>query len=146
MRLAAALALGLPVFAAGGVALHLNRRRRMQLSRHRPGRDIVRPDPALEPLERRIRAIAVDEASAWVDAALRTLGAELRRASLMVPRITCVRAGELGLEILLAEAAPEAPPSFPAVDDGHVWRLDPTSTWLNCTVGPGTPWLPCPRW
>jgi hypothetical protein len=125
MRLAAALALGLPVFAAGGIALHLNRRRRIQLSRHRPGRDIVRPEPALEPLERRIRAIAADEASAWVDAALRTLGAELRRESLMVPRITCVRAGELGLEILLAEPVPEAPPSFAAVDDGHVWRLDP---------------------
>ncbi len=125
MRLAAVLALGLPVFAAGGVALHLNRRRRVQLSRHRPGRDIVRPDPALEPLERRIRAIAVDEASAWVDAALRILGAELRRASLPLPRVTCVRAGELGLEILLAEPAPEAPPSFAAVDDGHVWRLDP---------------------
>jgi hypothetical protein len=125
MRLAAALALGLPVFAAGGIALHLSRRRRIQLSRHRPGRDIVRPAPALEPLERRIRAIAVDEASAWVDAALRTLGAELRRASLTVPRITCVRAGDLGLEILLAEAAPEPPPSFAAVDDGHVWRLDP---------------------
>jgi hypothetical protein len=125
MRLAAALAVGLPVFAAGGVALHLNRRRRVQLSRHRPGRDIVRPDPALEPLERRLRAIAVDEASAWVDAALRTLGAELRRASLTAPRVTCVRAGELGLEILLAEPAPQAPPSFAAVDDGHVWRLDP---------------------
>jgi hypothetical protein len=125
MRLTAALALGLPVFAAGGIALHLSRRRRIQLSRHRPGRDIVRPDPALEPLERRIRAIAVDEASAWVDAALRTLGAELRRESLTAPRVTCVRAGELGLEILLAEAAPEAPPSFAAVDDGHVWRLDP---------------------
>jgi hypothetical protein len=125
MRLTAALALGLPVFAAGGIALHLSRRRRIQLSRHRPGRDIVRPDPALEPLERRIRAIAVDEASAWVDAALRVLGGELCQSSLMVPRVTCVRAGELGLEILLAEAAHEAPPSFAAVDDGHVWRLDP---------------------
>jgi hypothetical protein len=125
MRLAAALALGLPVFAAGGIALHLSRRRRIQLSRHRPGRDIVRPAPALEPLERRIRAIAADEASAWVDAALRVLGGELCQASLTAPRITCVRAGELGLEILLAESAPEAPPSFAAVDDGHVWRLDP---------------------
>jgi hypothetical protein len=125
MRLTAALAVGLPVFAAGGVALHLNRRRRVQLSRHRPGRDILRPEPALEPLERRIRAIAVDEASAWVDAALRVLGGELCQSSLMVPRVTCVRAGELGLEILLAEPAPESPPSFAAVDDGHVWRLDP---------------------
>ena len=80
MRLAAALALGLPVFAAGGVALHLNRRRRIQVARHRPGRDMVRPDPELEPLERRIRAIAAAQASAWIEAALRVLGDELRQA------------------------------------------------------------------
>jgi hypothetical protein len=125
MRLAAALALGLPVFAAGGVALHLNRRRRIQVARHRPGRDIVRPDPALEPLECRIRAIAADEASPWVDAALRVLAAELCQASLPVPEIICVRAGDLGLEVLLAQPSKEAPPSFAAVDQGHVWRLDP---------------------
>ncbi len=125
MRLAAALALGLPAFAAGGVALHLNRRRRIQVARHRPGRDMVRADPELEPLERRIRAIAADQASAWIDAALRVLGAELRQGSLPVPQVTCVRAGELGLEVLLAEPSEQAPPSFTAVDEGHVWRLDP---------------------
>ncbi len=125
MRLASALALGLPLFAAAGIAVRLNQRRRIQVARHRPGRDIVRPDPALEPLERRIRAIAADEASEWVDVALRVLGAELRHWSLALPRVTLVRAGELGLEVALAEPMAQAPPSFTAVDDGHVWRLDP---------------------
>ncbi|MBW3575865.1 MAG: LysM peptidoglycan-binding domain-containing protein [Actinobacteria bacterium] len=46
MRLAAALGLGLPLFAAGGVALRLNRRRRAQVARHCPGRDVPRPDRA----------------------------------------------------------------------------------------------------
>jgi hypothetical protein len=125
MRLAAAVAVGLPIFAAGGIALRLNRRRRTQVARHRPGRDIVRPDRSLEPLERRLRAIAVDEAAEWVDAALRVLGAELRESTLPAPRITCVRAGELGLELLLAVPAAQAPASFVAADEGHVWRLDP---------------------
>ncbi len=125
MRLAAAVAVGLPIFAAGGIALRLNRRRRTQVARHRPGRDIVRPDRSLEPLERRLRAIAVDEAAEWVDAALRVLGAELRESTLAAPQISCVRAGEFGLELLLAVPAAQAPASFVAVDEGHVWRLDP---------------------
>ncbi len=125
MRLAAALALGLPIFAAGGIALRLNRRCRSQVARHRPGRDIVRPDRSLEPLERRLRAIAVDEAVEWIDAALRVLGVELRESRLPVPQVTCVRAGELGLEVLLGAPALEAPASFTVEDDGHEWRLDP---------------------
>jgi hypothetical protein len=124
MRIVAALGLGLPIFAAGGIALRLNRRRRAQVARHRPGRDIVYPDRALEPLERRLRAIAADEAAEWIDATVRVLGTELRESSLPAPQVTCVRAGEFGLEILLAEASFEAPASFAAVDDGHVWRLD----------------------
>ena len=124
MLVAQALALGLPVFAAGGLVRHLNRRRRLQLAHHRPGRDIVRPDPACEPLERTARAIAVDEAAEWVDATLRVLGGRLREASLPAPVITCVRAGQFGLEILLAESRPTAPAGFEAVDDGFVWRVN----------------------
>ena len=130
MLVAQALALGLPVFAAGGLVRHLNRRRRVQAARRRPGRDIVRPDPASETLELRARAIAVDEAAEWVDAVLRVLGARLPEASMPAPSITCVRAGELGLEILVDQASTPAPPGFVAVDGGYVWRLDP-DTELN---------------
>ncbi|HET7489172.1 MAG TPA: hypothetical protein VFJ85_14670 [Acidimicrobiales bacterium] len=125
MRVAQALALGLPVLAAGGLVAYLDRRRRIQVGRHQPGQGIVTPDPALEPLERRARAVAVDEAAAWVDAVLRVLVGRLRAAELTAPVITCVRAGQLGIEVLLAEPAPVAPPGFDVVDGGHVWRLDP---------------------
>lgn len=125
LRVPAALALGLPVFAAGGVALALNRRRRAQVARCRAGHDVVHPDPVLEPLERSIRAIAAEEAAEWIDATLRMLGAQLRESSSPPPQVTCVRAGELGLEILLSEPATDAPAGFDAVDDGHVWRLAP---------------------
>ncbi|MFP5376435.1 MAG: hypothetical protein ACLGIO_06585, partial [Acidimicrobiia bacterium] len=125
MLVAQALALGLPVFAAGGLVLRLNRRRRSQVARARPGRDIVRPEPGAEELERRARAIAADEAAEWVDAAVRVLTAGLADAALPAPAITCVRAGELGLEVLLAEPCDVAPPGFSVVDDGAVWRLDP---------------------
>ena len=125
MKLAAALAVGLPLFAAGGIVLKLNHRRRVQMAHHRPGRDIVRPDPELEPLERRLRSIAADEAAEWVDAALRALTAALREAELPVPEIVCVRAGELGLEVLLGSPSIAAPEGWNVLDDGHVWRLDP---------------------
>ncbi len=125
MLVAQALGLGLPLFAAGGLVRRLNRRRRVQLAQRRPGRDIVRPDPAAEPVERQARAIASDHAADWVDATVRVLGARLREASMPAPTITCVRAGKLGLEILLADPVPEAPPGFVVVDEGFVWRVDP---------------------
>jgi len=53
----------------------------------------------------RARAIAADEAAEWVDAA--------------------VRAGQLGLEVLLAKPCDVAPPGFSVADEGAVWRLDP---------------------
>lgn len=124
MLVAQAIGLGLPVFAAGGLVRHLNRRRRVQVARHRPGRDIVRPDPDGEALELKARAIAADEAAVWVDAAMRLLGARIAEAAMAVPAVTCVRAGELGLEILLGEPRPLAPAGFVSADDGFVWRLD----------------------
>ena len=124
MLVAQALALGLPVFAAGGLVRRLNRRRRAQLAWRRPGHDIGRPDPAAEALELKARAIAADEAAEWVDATLRVLGVRLREAAMAAPAITCVRAGALGLEILLAQPSAKAPRGFTAVDDGFVWRLD----------------------
>jgi len=126
-RIAEALALGVPLLAAGGIVYKLNRGRRRQVSRCRPGRDIPRPDPALEPLERKLRAIAADQADEWVNAALRALTAALRNAPPEVaPEVTCVRAGELGIEVLLAKPAPFAPEGFELDDAGYVWRLSGT--------------------
>ena len=110
--------------AAGGLVLALNRRRRAQVAACRPGRDIRRPAPELEPLERELRAIAADEAVEWVDAAMRALAGALtesKRARL--PDIVAVRPGDLGVEVLLASADDDAPAGWEATDGGFVWRL-----------------------
>lgn len=125
-RAAFAGALGLPVLALGGWLGRLRRGRAVQASVRRPGRDVVRPaDPGIEALERRARAIAADQAEEWVDAALRDLTAAVAASALDAPVLRCVRAGELGLEVLLDEPSPLAPDGWDAVDDGHVWRLSP---------------------
>ena len=126
-RAALAAALGLPTFALAGWLIRLRRGRVAQASRCRPGRDVVRPaDPELEVLEGRARAIAADQAEEWIDAALRALTAALSGSSLGgTPEVRCVRAGELGIEVLLAEPFPLAPPGWAAADGGHVWHPSP---------------------
>ena len=124
-RAALAGALGLPIFALGGWLSHLRRGRVAQASRARPGRDVVRGvEPEMETLERRARAIAADQAEEWIDAALRALTAALGESSLgATPALRCVRAGEMGVEVLLAQPFPDAPPGWEAADGGHVWRV-----------------------
>ena len=51
------------------------------------------------------------------------LGLELSSGEYDRPRVTLVRAGPAGVELLLDEARPDAPPSFQSADDGRVWRL-----------------------
>ena len=83
-------------------------------------------DPEVETLERRARAIAADQAEEWIDAALRALTAALGHVSLAAtPEVRCVRAGEMGVEVLLAEAFPVAPEGWEAADGGHVWHPAP---------------------
>jgi hypothetical protein len=124
-RAALAGALGLPIFALGGWLSHLRRGRVAQASRARPGRDVVRGvEPEMETLERRARAIAADQAEEWIDAALRALTAALGESTLgATPALRCVRAGEMGVEVLLAQPFPDAPPGWEAADGGHVWRV-----------------------
>ena len=126
-RAALVAGLGLPTFALGGWLISLRRGRLAQASRCRAGRDVVRPvDPELEVLERRARAIAADQAEAWIDAALRALTPALAESSLGgTPEVRCVRAGDLGIEVLLAEPFPLAPQGWAAADGGHVWHPSP---------------------
>jgi hypothetical protein len=126
MRAAMAGALGLPIFALAGWLARLRRGRAIQASRARPGRDVVRTDPEVEPLERVARVIAADQTEEWVDAALRALTADLGEAEVDgVPELRCLRAGDMGLEVLLAHPFPAVPPGWESADGGYVWRLDP---------------------
>lgn len=124
-RAALAGALGLPIFALGGWLSRLRRGRVAQASVARPGRDVVRgADPALEPLERQARSIAADQAEEWIHATLRALTAALANSSVTAtPELRCVRAGEMGVEVLLAHPLPVAPDGWEAADGGHVWRV-----------------------
>ena len=51
------------------------------------------------------------------------LGVELSGGECERPRVSLVRIGPAGVELLLDEARLEPPPSFQAIDDGRVWRL-----------------------
>lgn len=93
--------------------------------RRRRGHDLVQPDPATEPIERRVRAIAAVDTVHWVDATLRYASAALAEAGGGgVEGILCVRPGQLGMELVVD---PPAPPvgRFDSLDDGRTWILDP---------------------
>jgi len=86
---------------------------------------VERPDASLEPVERRVRAIADTEAAEWVDLSLRYLWRALAESGGPVPEITCVRAGQMGIEVLVDPPCPIAPEGYVVADEGHAWRLDP---------------------
>ncbi|MBW3613692.1 MAG: LysM peptidoglycan-binding domain-containing protein [Actinobacteria bacterium] len=122
------------VIAASGlvaacVVAALDRLRRHQHRLRRPGRGVARPEPDLAPAEAQWRAIAADEAAEWIDGTLRLLGVALAgRDATGLPEVLLVRAGELGVELLLARPLPDAPEGFDAAEDGRIWRLDRTIT------------------
>jgi len=101
------------------------------------GRKALRPRPASAPPapvqprseEQRLRAIADDEAAAWIDATLRLLTSACGlKPSDAPPPIRLVRAGHLGVEVLLDDPRPIPPPGFTADAEGWIWRVDPDLT------------------
>ena len=117
--------IGLPLLAAGGLIATLDRLRRAQQRRRNTGETVPKPPAAAEPVERKARAIAADDAGVWVDTTLRFLAAQLQHRPGTPPAILGVRAGPLGVEVLLDPPDTLPPTGFDALDDGHVWRLDP---------------------
>ncbi|HEV2811101.1 MAG TPA: hypothetical protein VGV93_11985 [Acidimicrobiales bacterium] len=115
--------IGLPALAATGVVVRLGLLRRLQLRRRRPDRSLPRPAPELEPLERRLRAIAADEVAEWVELGMRLLTLRISEAGYeVVPRVLVLRAGEFGFEVLLDQPCP-APEGFEGDAGARVWRL-----------------------
>lgn len=93
----AVVAVGVPGMVAAGVMWKLSGLRQAQQRRRRRGRDVARTDPALEPVERRVRAVATTEAAEWLDLALRYLGVALADWPVeSLPAIEVVRAGRFG--------------------------------------------------
>lgn len=75
-----------------------------------------------ERIETRVRAIAEPDAARWIDAALRLCAGGGDRSE-DPPVIRAVRAGSLGVELLLAQPHTPAPPGFLEDAGGWQWRL-----------------------
>jgi hypothetical protein len=84
-------------------------------------------DDADASVEATLRPLTVAELPEWIDAANRLLcAAFVADPSLTVPQVSVMRAGPLGIELLLEQACERAPEGFAALEDGRTWRLDST--------------------
>ncbi len=101
------------------------RRRLQQLSSVAGmGPPLLEEDDARAEVE--LRALGDAELFEWIDAANRLLFVELvADRTITAPRVSIVRAGPNGLELLLEEPVERSTPSFQVRDGGHTWRLDP---------------------
>lgn len=120
-------AIGLPSMTAGVLLGYLGRLRRDRERRRRFRHRFPASTPPQASAERRVRAVARPDAPAWVDLAVRHLAISLQEdGAPPPPAVLAVRAGELGVEMLISPPWPVAPGRFLPIDDGHTWRLDPT--------------------
>jgi DNA-binding SARP family transcriptional activator len=116
----------LPPVIAGAVLVELGRRALLQHRRRRRGRDVARAARETRVVEWKLRAIPGTEAAEWVDLSLRYLATALAASGVAdPPTAVCVRAGALGVEVVVDPPAEEAPPGFEAQERGRLWRLDP---------------------
>jgi DNA-binding SARP family transcriptional activator len=117
-------AVGIPVLAATGVVLRLGLLRALQHRRRRPQRGLPRPDAALEPVERHLRAIAADEMAEWVELVMRLLTLRIGEAEYPTAlKVVVLRAGEFGVEVMLDQPCSPPPEGFEVDGDARVWRL-----------------------
>jgi hypothetical protein len=93
-------------------------------------------------------SIEPSELSRWVDAVNRLLTLELRDFDeTSLPRVNLVRAGPLGIELLLESEATTVPGDFSSAGNGRVWRLDPAlrleeiEAKVNSSIAPYLPVL-----
>lgn len=113
--------------AAGFIAL-LDRLRRIQLRRRKPGHVPQPPDEKLADTETRLRLAAVNAHAERVDLALRALaGCLAQPGDRSVPGVELVSVGPDAVEILLTSKSDVSPELFEVSADGRAWTL-PSST------------------
>jgi nucleoid-associated protein YgaU len=108
---------------AAAVLGAVRRRRRHQRALRPPGGTLPAPAPESTPYERQLRITSDDDALAWVDASGRLLGQVLAAVD-DPPEVVLVRAGVLGVEVLLDRPAQPSPP-FVLGDSPNTWQLAP---------------------
>ncbi len=123
-----AAAAGIGAITGAGIVWRLDRTRREQSHRRPKGRLIARSRPEVEAAERRVRAIASEEAMRWVDHGMRYLSGLLEQFSLEnpgpVPSLALVQAGACGLEIILSPALNRSLGWFSPSDEAATLVLD----------------------
>lgn len=115
------------VILAGALWWSLRRRRRNQFRHRRPGRRPTTVEPALVPVERSIHLAATtgaDDLVQHLDAALKTLAAQLGFDDHAMPQLAAVQLNGDGIRLHLAEPVAQLP--APWTGEGSEWRLAPT--------------------
>ncbi|SKF61556.1 LysM domain/BON superfamily protein [Mycobacteroides abscessus subsp. abscessus] len=118
----AALA-GVGLLLTAGLITTLNRRRRRQLQRRRRGQVIPVPSEEAQQLETALRQQAAPLTVTQLDLVLRVIGHHSSTTQTLLPRISAVRLAQDRIDILLAEAALEAPGGVEVIADGSVWTI-----------------------
>ncbi|MDQ1394269.1 MAG: hypothetical protein QOF30_3246 [Acidimicrobiaceae bacterium] len=134
---------GVGALAAAGVVWMLGRHRREQTLARATGRDIPTTPAPMEAVERRVRVIADHEAMRWVDLGLRYLGQLIENLD-DPPGIVLVRAGSVGLEVMVDPPTVAAPGRFVAVDGGITWGLEASVDLAELERLAGNRWPPVP--
>ncbi|HTX00133.1 MAG TPA: LysM domain-containing protein [Acidimicrobiales bacterium] len=136
------------------LARRLAKLRRYQSMRSPAGGRPPQLGPADAAIEAELRPLRAAELPEWIDAANRLLCASLINAGLSKdgmskdgtldpPAVSLVRAGPLGVELLLDQPSMAAPEGFVAAEGGRTWRLDPSLSLaeLRAAAGDAQPYL-----
>jgi DNA-binding SARP family transcriptional activator len=127
-----AAAAGIGAVAGAGIVWRLDRSRREQNHRRPKGRLIARNKPEVEGAERRVRAIASEEAMRWVDSGTRYLSGLTEQLSVdnqgPVPSLALVRVGAGGLAVVVSRPVSGSLGWFSPTGDGTALVLDPDIT------------------
>jgi DNA-binding SARP family transcriptional activator len=124
-QIVAAAGLASLAVGAGAVALTLRRRRAYQAVKREPGKRTEPPPTETISYEAQIRQIADVEAVRWIETTNKFITHRLaENPDHPLPAVTAMRAGKLGVEILLDDPCPPLP-GFTAINnDNTSWRLD----------------------
>lgn len=116
--------LALASLLAAGLLAALGRRRRQQLWGRAFGTMIARPQGEAAIAEQALRIGADDAATRLLDLGLRQLSKELAAEGRTPPTVYAAHLGAGGIDLWIAQADPDPPAPWQALDDGQVWRLD----------------------
>ena len=129
---------------AAGLVATLNRLRRAQVRRRRPGYGIPTPPRESAPAENTLRCIASLDRAQRIDLALRALASCLRsRRDAAVPLIQAVLAGD-DIEVLFAQPVEADPGPFRVEASGRAWTLpaNADAARVQTLAGDGQPLAP----